>query len=84
MPKCQICDKLYHPDWCVVVDEDTQAVKCAFCYTGKDELTLENELTGETIEKVTKDEASKNYKMYLREISEKRNVKEIIMGGINT
>ena len=67
MPKCVQCDKYFHPDFSVIVDEFTDACKCVFCYTDKKEVTVETE-EGVPSYTVTKKEAEENYIRYIKEL----------------
>lgn len=77
MPKCTVCTNLFHPDWVIAVDENVY--KCVFCQADKKELTVENE-DGSPAYKVTKEQAIKNYDIYIKKIMEKDRVKDIIKG----
>lgn len=78
MPKCCRCWKLFHPDYCVTLDENDKAHSCIFCHTGKKEITIEDTETGEPIGKVTKELAEENYILWLKDMSERPNVRKIV------
>lgn len=77
MPKCNVCSKLFHPDWVLAVDEGV--FKCLFCQTDKNELTVENS-DGSPAYKVSKEQAIKDYDVYIKKIMEKKGVQDIIKG----
>lgn len=86
MPKCQNCRKLYHPDYVVVVDttlEGKDLVKCVFCKTLKDELTISGK-DGKSQFKVTKKEANLNYLRHLRELSDDEGISKLLVKGKNS
>lgn len=78
MPKCTVCGNMFHPDWVLSVDD--KVYKCMFCQADKKELTIENEKTGEPVYTVTKEQAIKDYDVYIKKIMEKDTVKKIIKG----
>ena len=80
MPKCVKCEKYFHPDMSVVVDEVTNACKCVFCYTDKDEIMVENE-DGSPSYKVTKAEAIENYRRYIKDLKDSDKVQKVMMKG---
>ena len=80
MPKCVTCDKVFHPDMCVEVDEFSKACKCVFCYTGKNEITVEDE-DGKPQYTVSRVQAIENYDRYLKQLSENEKVRKIMMKG---
>lgn len=77
MSKCLACYNYYHPDWCVIVDENKNVIKCMFCYMDKKELTLKDE-NGKVLYTVTKEQASRNYMKYLEEQARRPNVKKML------
>lgn len=78
MPRCTVCNKLFHPDWVISVDD--KVFKCLFCQADRKELTVEEEGTGKPLYTVTKEQAIKDYDVYLKKIMEKNNVQDIIRG----
>lgn len=80
MPKCVTCDQYFHPDFSVIVDESTNACKCAFCYTEKTELTVE-ETDGKPSYKVTKAEAIEDYRVYIAKLKDDEKVSKILTGN---
>ena len=80
MPRCCNCDKFFHPDWCVVVNEDDNVCKCVFCHTGKDKVTLTDE-DGKPDYKITKFQAIENYKRYIQDLKESKKIQKIMMKG---
>lgn len=81
MPKCVKCDQYLHPDWMIEIDEATKACRCVYCHTDKTEITIENEETGEIIERVPKREAVMRYKKYLKDLTEDEKIKKVMMAG---
>ncbi|KFZ26571.1 MAG: hypothetical protein KQ78_01207 [Candidatus Izimaplasma bacterium HR2] len=79
-PRCVKCENFFHPDWCVVIDETTNACKCVFCYTEKNEITIESE-DGSPEYKVTKTQAAENYKRYVQDLKESEKIQKIMMKG---
>jgi hypothetical protein len=80
MPKCVKCEKYYHPDYCVVIDEVTEACKCAWCYTDKKEITIEDEETGVVEKKLTKRQAEDQYKRYIHDLRYSEKVADVLAG----
>ena len=80
MPKCVKCDKYFHPDFCVVVNEEDKACKCVFCYTEKKAITVEDEKTGRVDKKVTKVQAEDEYRRYVQDLRYSDGVAEILAG----
>jgi hypothetical protein len=83
MPQCVKCRKRFHPDWTVIIDETVNPVvyKCMFCATEKNELTVEDE-NGAPAYKVTKEQAVKDYDIYIKQVCEKETVQELIKGQL--
>lgn len=77
MPKCNVCSNLFHPDWVLLVDDNIY--KCVFCETDKKELVVED-TDGKPAYKVTKEQAIKDYDVYIKKIMEKEQVQNIIKG----
>lgn len=65
---------------------DTTAVgditKCIFCQTLKDEVTLKDK-NGNFKDRVTKEEAKKNYIRYLKELSEDEGIANLLVSAGN-
>lgn len=80
MPKCVKCDKFFHPDFSVVIDEETNACKCVFCYTDKPSITVENE-DGTEPYTVTKVQAEENYRRYIKDLKESEKIQKVLMKG---
>lgn len=81
MSKCVKCDQFFHPDYVVIIDENTNAVSCVFCHTGNTSVTIRDEDSGEE-KTVTKQEANRKYLIYLKELEENPNVKKILDGKV--
>jgi hypothetical protein len=77
MSFCAKCEKMYHPDFCVIVDEQTNATFCVWCYTGKDEVIIEGE-SGEIVDRVSKKEAQENYARYLKDLKDNPKIRRIL------
>ena len=80
MPECKKCFQRFHPDLCVLISENQDAVQCVFCKVGKNEVTIQNE-KGNDVGKLGKQEAINRYAEYIKELCEKRNIKSIIETG---
>lgn len=80
MPKCVQCHQYLHPDWSVVIDETNNACKCAFCYTGKKEITVESD-DGTPDYTVTKNEAVENYRRYIHDLRHSEKIQNAMMKG---
>lgn len=80
MPKCVTCDKFFHPDFSVIVDEDTNACKCVFCYTEKSEVTIE-EVDGKPSYTISKAEASERYRVYINKLKDDEKVSKVLTGN---
>ena len=78
MSKCVKCMNFYHPDMCIETNiRGDNVIVCLFCYLEKNELTIENK-DGKIIEKVSKKQASINYKKYLDKLITKPNIAKVI------
>jgi hypothetical protein len=53
--------------------------KCAYCYLDKKEVTMVNDDTG-VEEKVSKKEAEKRYKVFLKRLYESKNIQDALKG----
>jgi hypothetical protein len=80
MPKCVTCDKFFHPDMSVIVNEADKACKCVFCYTGKQEITIEED-DGKPSYNVTKGEAIENYRIYINKLKNDPKVAKVLTGN---
>jgi hypothetical protein len=82
MPKCVSCDKFFHPDMSVLMRPGTEdkACKCVFCYTGKSEITVEEE-NGKPSYKVTKNQAIENYRIYVAKLKDDPKVSKVLTGN---
>jgi hypothetical protein len=79
MPQCARCLKMFHPDWMIQEEFRGDIIKsCLFCKLDKNELTVVDK-DDKIEEKVTKDQASINYKKYLDELSRKPRIAEILV-----
>lgn len=78
MSKCAVCMDYFHPDYIVYQEIRGDEVKvCAFCRTGKNELTIVDD-DGKLKEKVNKKQASIAYKKYLDDLIRKPNIGKIV------
>ena len=84
MGKCVQCEDFYPPHYMVEVEVKDEKVKmvekCAFCYLDKTEVTTVNDETGHE-EKITKKEAAKRYKIFMKKLMENKNIAEVIQKG---
>ena len=96
MGKCVVCNDFLPPHFMVDIpvkdlpkDQDTPQ-KCAYCATGKNQVTMVIE-DGEDSkgnkkyreEKITKEEAKKRYQIFLKKLSETKNIKDILTKAKN-
>jgi len=78
MSKCAKCLDYYHPDYIVYQEIRGDMVKvCAFCRLEKNELTVLDE-DGKLECKVTKKQASINYKRWVDELRKNPKIANII------
>lgn len=75
MGKCVQCEEFLPPHFMVDIDDDVQ--KCAFCHLDKTEVTTVNDETKQE-EKITKKEAAKRYKIFLKRLQDSPKVAEIL------
>jgi hypothetical protein len=80
MSKCVKCNKFLHPDLCVVIDEDSGACKCVFCYTDKKTITVEDEETGKMEYQLSKEDAVENYRIYTLDLMNSEKVAKVLAG----
>jgi len=59
---------------------ENKACKCVFCYTGKPEITIEEE-SGKPSYKVTKAEAIENYRVYVAKLKNDPKVAKVLTGN---
>ena len=79
MPKCAVCSKLFHPDYCIEkVIRGDNVVSCVFCHLDKNILTIDDK-NGKMVKKVTKKEAQEEYLKYLYELSREPKINEILV-----
>ncbi|HSH51632.1 MAG TPA: hypothetical protein VK982_07900 [Bacteroidales bacterium] len=76
MGKCVKCDKVFHPDYMLVIDQSLNAQKCVFCYLDKNSITIENEETGEVDKIISKEDATQSYQKYLDGLSKNPKIRE--------
>jgi len=77
MPICTICRKFYHPDFIIYVDEGIS--KCLFCELGKNVLTIKDKKTGRVVEKVKKEDASREYHKMLKRLADQEKIAELLV-----
>ena len=83
MSKCAKCLDYYHPDYIVYQEVRGDMIKvCAFCRLDKKELTITEE-DGKVINKVTKKQASINYKRWVDELRKNPKIAKIVQGEAN-
>ena len=80
MPKCVRCSDVLPPQLMVPVRTDPtgQATQCIFCEREIKEVTLEKE---GKVEKYSKEQAKKDYVMFLKQLKEKSEVAKILTKG---
>ena len=66
----------------LVVEEEVEEApqKCAFCFLDKTEVTTVNDETGKE-EKITKKEAAKRYKIFMKSLLQSKNIAEVVQQG---
>jgi hypothetical protein len=70
MPKCVKCGEIFPPQLMKDIQEVAITIKkCIFCIIDKDEITLPADEKGK-LRKYTREEAKKDYLMYLRKLKE--------------
>ena len=78
MPKCNICNEIFHPDY--LYDEifrGDNIKMCAFCKADKTKLTITNK--DGTIDRIVdRKEESTKYKIFLRSLSQKEEIAKIL------
>lgn len=80
MGLCKICRTIIPPRF-MYAEEEGDGQICAFCKTGKRELTIEH--VDGTIKKVTKNEIANKYKEFTDDIVNKPNtMRKIVRGEI--
>ena len=78
MSRCKVCRKVFHPDYIVVKNIRGDEVKsCIFCHLDKKELTITDD-NGKFVENVTKDQASRAYLGYLRDLVKQPKIAELL------
>ena len=75
MGQCVQCDEFLPPHFMVDIKDDVQ--KCAFCHLDKTEVTTVNDETKQE-EKITKKEAAKRYKIFMKKLQDNPNIAEIL------
>lgn len=76
MPKCNVCNNFYPPQYVYNIDGEKDAKKCIFCKIGKDYVTLLKDDGREV--KYTKKECIKDYGMFLKKLKETPGIAEKI------
>jgi len=78
MGQCVQCKEFLPPHFMVDLEvKDEEVQKCAFCYLDKTEVTTVNDDTGQE-EKITKKQAAKRYKIFLKKLQENSNIADIL------
>jgi hypothetical protein len=76
MPKCVKCDGFFPPQLMRDIEDVAITVKkCIFCVIDKDEITLPPDENGK-MRKYTREEAKKDYLMFLNKMKEKLKTEE--------
>lgn len=78
MPKCQKCFEVFPPQFCVPIEraQNPDDQQCTFCARGKNEIQLKGN-TG----KYTKKQCVKDYKIFLRQLKEKKQIAPLLTKG---
>lgn len=81
MPKCVRCSDVLPPQLMVpvVTAVEDDVTQCIFCERGIKEVTIDKE--GGKVEKYTKEQAKKDYVMFLNQLKEKSDVAKILTGA---
>ena len=83
MPKCVQCEGMFPPHFMVDIEieevKEDPPQKCAFCYLDRKDVTMVNDETKEE-EVITKEEAKKRYEIFLKRLSQTRNIAKILKG----
>lgn len=76
MPQCVTCNKFLGPNYCIIVNENTDEKQCVFCHLEKDEITIEDNSGSER--KITKQEAMNKYQEYLKKMYHSEKVQDLV------
>ncbi len=78
MSKCVKCNEFLHPDYFVIENIRGDNVKvCTFCHTNNKVLTIQKD-DGTIVEKVSKEQAIRRYKIYIRNLLNNPKIAEVI------
>jgi len=78
MGKCVQCEGFFPPHFMIDMEKrEDPPQKCAYCYLDKSEVTMVNDDTGKE-EKVSKKEAQKRYKIFLKRLYESKNIQDVL------
>jgi len=78
MGKCVQCEEMFPPHFMVDMEERKDPPqKCAYCHLDKKEVTMVNDETG-VEEKLSKKEAIKRYKIFLKRLYESKNIQDAL------
>ena len=77
MGKCVQCEDYFAPHFMVDIEGSEEVQKCAFCYLDKADVTVVNDETKQE-EKISKKEATKRYKIFLKKLREQRGIADIL------
>jgi len=91
MGKCVQCEDFFPPHFMVdvepkegeTIDPKNPPMKCAYCHLDKKIVTMVNDETG-LEEKITKKEAVKRYKIFLKKLYQSKNIQEVLNKQIPT
>ena len=81
MPKCVRCTDILPPQLMVpvVTAQDPDVTQCIFCEQGIKEVTIEKE--GQQVEKYSKEQAKKDYVLFLNQLKEKTEIAKLLTKG---
>ena len=78
MGKCVQCEGFFPPHFMIDMEKiENPPQKCAYCHLDKSEVTMVNDDTGKE-EKVSKKEAQKRYKIFLKRLYESKNIQDVL------
>lgn len=78
MGKCVQCEGFFPPHFMIDMEKmEDSPQKCAYCYLDKSEVTMVNDDSGKE-EKVSKKEAQKRYKIFLKRLYESKNIQDVL------
>ena len=79
MPRCELCYKLFPPNFMMDIEGTKDAKKCVFCDQGKNEVKYKEGLIEKTY---TKDECIKEYNELLNKLKHSKGIAKILADGL--